>query len=259
MYAKKTKQKESETTVSLAQRSRNPVAGSSVLSSDPVTIQMRQLSEAVNPRPLTKSNNQLFLPSVPVFQRMGDSDSESDVEIDSDLEDDNVSSTAALEKCYKTGKVPKNSKQAERVLKLRRELRKESLSRKDPGGSMKAKRIRIIKARKLQHVLARLNLEYSPQNTTAIGIGKGAQQNEIVTKMAGANANYLKRVLGAKLKIERAKSSKGSNKYHAEKVLSALTGKKPSDRFRRIIIDKARCDICKHDSDISDSADVVRD
>ncbi|WP_445455554.1 eCIS core domain-containing protein [Flavobacterium sp. HNIBRBA15423] len=178
-------------------------------------------------------------------KKANDEGNDSDIEIDSELEDNDGANKKALARGFKSGRVPKKtSKQMERVLKLRKKMRKD--------GRKSGKKY-IIKAHNLQKILADLNLEYSPQNTTALGIGGSG--NQVVTKMGGANANYLASVLKAQLTIEKKKSPKNSNINHAEKALSRLRKQK----FRRLIIDKNRCDICKHDKTITDSAKIVRD
>lgn len=225
----------------------------------PEAIQMRKMQEiadnSVRKNPFQLLVNQFGTserrtqPAVPVFQRMSGDDS--DVDIHSDLGEDKKSETTALVRSYKSGRLPKKmSKQVERIKELRAELRKKSSPEARP---------RVINAVHLQRILANLNLKYSPQNTTAIGIGIGSQQNEIVTKMGGANANYLARVLKAKLAVVKAKSAKGSNKHHAEKELTGVAGKKEGEMYRRIIIDKPRCDVCKLDSLITNSAKAIRD
>ena len=183
-----------------------------------------------------------------VIQR-GKNENDSDIEIDSDLEDTTIAENNALSKSYKNGKIPKKrSKQVERVLKLRKVLKQKTKKSKKKGGKL------AINATDFQAILAQLNLEYSPENTTAIGIGE--EGNTIVTKMGGVNANYLGKILKSKVIVEKRKSAKNTNTNHAEKALSKLERKK---KYRRLIIDKKRCEVCEKDKHITESANEIRD
>jgi hypothetical protein len=171
---------------------------------------------------------------------------DSDIEIDSDLDSDDEAEKVALSKSFKNGIVPKKfSNQMERVLDLRKSIKKDWIKKGDKS---------VISSTALQAILAQQNLKYSPQNTTAIGIGE--EGNTIVTKMGGANANYLGEILNAEVIVEKRKSAKNHNTYHAEKALSKQERKK---KFRRLIVDKKRCDICEMDEEITKSADKIID